>query len=126
MAPNLADRKQPKPAIGLTMFGVPTPCVPSIVERMRNDYDCMIFHATGTGGRAMEKLADSGLLSGVIDITTTEVCEMIVGGVLAASEDRFGAIERTGIPYVGSVGALDMVNFWAVETVPEQFRGRRL
>ena len=73
----------------------------------------MVFHATGTGGRAMEKLADSGLLAGVIDITTTEVCDLLFGGVLPATEDRFGAIARTKLPYVGSVGALDMVNFWA-------------
>ena len=79
----------------------------------RDDYDCMVFHATGTGGRAMEKLADSGLLAGVIDITTTEVCDLLFGGVLPATADRFGAIARTRLPYVGSVGALDMVNFWA-------------
>ena len=71
----------------------------------------------------MEKLADSGMLSGVIDITTTEVCDLLLGGVLPATEDRFGAIARTKIPYVGSVGALDMVNFWAPETVPETVRG---
>jgi len=126
MARNLADRKQHKPAIGLTMFGVTTPCVTSIVERMRDDYDCIVFHATGTGGRAMEKLADSGLLSGVIDITTTEVCDLLFGGVLPATEDRFGAIARSLLPYVGSVGALDMVNFWAPETVPLELRGRNL
>ena len=112
-----------KPALGLTMFGVTTPCVTAIAEALRADYDCLVFHATGTGGRTMEKLADSGLLAGVIDITTTEVCDLLFGGVLAATEDRFGAIARTGIPYVGSVGALDMVNFWAPETVPESFRG---
>jgi uncharacterized protein (UPF0261 family) len=126
MARNLADRKQHKPAIGLTMFGVTTPCVTSIVERMRDDYDCIVFHATGIGGRTMEKLADSGLLSGVIDITTTEVCDLLLGGVLPATEDRFGAIARTRLPYVGSVGALDMVNFWAPETVPPELRGRNL
>jgi uncharacterized protein (UPF0261 family) len=115
-----------KPAIGLTMFGVTTPCVTAIVEQLRGSHDCMVFHATGTGGRAMEKLADSGLLAGVIDITTTEVCDLLLGGVLPATEDRFGAIARTKIPYVGSVGALDMVNFWAPETVPEKHKGRLL
>ena len=89
-------------------------------------YDCLVFHATGTGGRAMEKLADSGLLAGVIDVTTTEVADLLFGGVLAATEDRFGAIARTRLPYVGSVGALDMVNFWAPETVPERYRDRLL
>ncbi|TGT53577.1 Tm-1-like ATP-binding domain-containing protein, partial [Mesorhizobium sp. M2E.F.Ca.ET.166.01.1.1] len=69
-----------KPALGLTMFGVTTPCVTAIVERLRADYDCMVFHATGTGGRSMEKLADSGLLAGVLDITTTEVCDLLFGG----------------------------------------------
>ncbi|MGO8657549.1 Tm-1-like ATP-binding domain-containing protein, partial [Rhizobium ruizarguesonis] len=89
-----------------------------MVERLRADYDCLVFHATGTGGRAREKLADSELVSGVLDITTTEVCDLLFGGVLPATSDRFGAIARTGLPYVGSVGALDMVNFWAPETVP--------
>ncbi|WP_292577336.1 Tm-1-like ATP-binding domain-containing protein, partial [Mesorhizobium sp.] len=113
-----------KPALGLTMFGVTTPCVTAIVERLRADYDCMVFHATGTGGRSMEKLADSGLLAGVLDITTTEVCDLLFGGVLPATEDRFGAIARTKLPYVGSVGALDMVNFWAPPTIPDKYRGR--
>jgi uncharacterized protein (UPF0261 family) len=115
-----------KPAIGLTMFGVTTPCVTAIAGKLRDDYDCMVFHATGTGGRAMEKLADSGILAGVIDITTTEVCDLLFGGVLPATEDRFGAIARTKLPYVGSVGALDMVNFWAPPTIPEKNRGRLL
>ena len=106
------------------MFGVTTPCVTGIVDHLKDDYDCLVFHATGTGGRTMEKLADSGLLAGVIDITTTEVCDFLFGGVLPATEDRFGAIARTTLPYVGSVGALDMVNFWAPETVPEQWKAR--
>jgi uncharacterized protein (UPF0261 family) len=72
----------------------------------------------------MEKLADSGLLSAVIDITTTEVCDLLFGGVLPATEDRLGAIARTKLPYVGSVGAVDMVNFWAPETVPEKWQAR--
>jgi uncharacterized protein (UPF0261 family) len=74
----------------------------------------------------MEKLADSGMLTGIIDATTTEVCDLLFGGVLSAGDDRLGAIARTRIPYVGSVGALDMVNFWAVETVPERYRRRNL
>ena len=107
-----------KPAIGLTMFGVTTPCVTQVVELLERDYDCLVFHATGTGGRAMEKLVDSGLLVGVIDVTTTEICDLLFGGVLSAGPDRLGAIARTAIPYVGSVGALDMVNFGAFDTVP--------
>ncbi|RWN53163.1 Tm-1-like ATP-binding domain-containing protein [Mesorhizobium sp.] len=124
MAAKPAPPPDGKPSIGLTMFGVTTPCVTSIAEQLRSTYDCMVFHATGTGGRTMEKLADSGLLSGVIDITTTEVCDLLFGGVLPATEDRFGAIARTKLPYVGSVGALDMVNFWAPSTIPERFSGR--
>lgn len=115
---------QGKPALGLTMFGVTTPCVTMMTEQLRDDYDCMVFHATGTGGRSMEKLADSGLLSGILDMTTTEVCDLLVGGVLAATEDQFGAVARTRLPYVGSVGALDMVNFWAPSTIPERFGDR--
>ncbi|MEZ2332424.1 Tm-1-like ATP-binding domain-containing protein [Mesorhizobium sp. RCC_202] len=124
MAAKPAPSATGKPALGLTMFGVTTPCVTAIVEHLRADYDCMVFHATGAGGRSMEKLADSGLLAGVLDITTTEVCDLLFGGVLPATEDRFGAIARTGLPYVGSVGALDMVNFWAPPTIPERYRGR--
>lgn len=124
MAGRPAAVSEGKPALGLTMFGVTTPCVTAIVERLRDRYDGMVFHATGTGGRAMEKLADSGLLAGVIDITTTEVCDLLFGGVLPATQDRFGAIARRKLPYVGSVGALDMVNFWAPNTVPEKYRGR--
>jgi uncharacterized protein (UPF0261 family) len=113
-----------KPAIGLTMFGVTTPCVTAIVEQLKGDYDCLVFHATGTGGRTLEKLADSGLLAGVVDITTTEVCDLLFGGVLPAGEDRLDAIARTGLPYVGAPGALDMVNFWAPETIPEKYTDR--
>ena len=78
----------------------------------------------GTGGQSMEKLADSGLVAGLIDVTTTEVPDLLVGGVFPATEDRFGAVIRTGLPYVGSVGACDMVNFWAPETVPEHWQAR--
>ncbi len=115
-----------KPPIGLTMFGVTTPSVTRVAELLRSDYDCLVFHATGTGGRAMEKLVDSGMLVGVIDVTTTEIADHLFGGVLSAGADRLGAIARSGLPYVGSVGALDMVNFWAIDTVPERYRGRLL
>jgi uncharacterized protein (UPF0261 family) len=108
------------------MFGVTTPCVTAAVAELKDRYDCMVFHATGTGGRSMEKLADSGMLEGIIDATTTEVCDLLFGGVLPATEDRFGAIIRTKVPYVCSVGALDMVNFWAPDTIPEKYAGRNL
>jgi len=115
-----------RPAIGLTMFGVTTPCVTQVVEALKDDYDCLVFHATGTGGRAMEKLADSGMVTGMIDATTTEVCDLLLGGVMSAGDDRLGAVARTGLPYVGSVGAVDMVNFWAPETMPPRYRDRKI
>ena len=115
-----------KPALGLTMFGVTTPCVEQVVELLEDTYDCLVFHATGTGGRSMEKLVDSGAVAGVIDTTTTEVCDLLMGGVFSAGEDRLGAIARSGVPYVGSCGALDMVNFGAKDTVPERYADRNL
>lgn len=114
------------PGIGMTMFGVTTACVTEVREMLGETHETYVFHATGVGGQSMEKLADSGLLQGVIDVTTTEVPDLLVGGVFPATEDRFGAIIRTGLPYVGSVGAVDMVNFGARETVPAAFRDRRL
>ena len=114
------------PAVGLTMFGVTTPCVQQITGALAADWECLVFHATGVGGRSMEKLVDSGLISAVIDVTTTEVADMLMGGVLPADEDRFGAIIRTRTPYVGSVGALDMVNFGPPDTVPAAYKGRLL
>jgi len=120
------NRSATKPAIGLTMFGVTTPCVQAVQQALAAEYDCMTFHATGTGGRSMEKLVDSGLLVGVIDITTTEVPDLLVGGVFPAGHDRFEAIIRSKVPYVGSCGALDMVNFHARDTVPLRFQGRKL
>ncbi|RMF41016.1 MAG: ABC transporter permease [Alphaproteobacteria bacterium] len=113
-----------RPALGLTMFGVTTPCVQAVAAALSDDFDCLVFHATGTGGRAMEKLMDDGKLAAIIDLTTTEVCDLIAGGVFAADEDRFGASIRAGRPYIGACGALDMVNFNAPGTVPERYRGR--
>lgn len=117
-------REKDKPSLGLSMFGVTTTAVQTITGMLDNDYDCLVFHATGTGGRSMEKLADSGLLEAAIDLTTTEICDMMMGGVFAADEDRFGAFIRSRIPYVGSCGALDMVNFGAPNTVPEKYKNR--
>ncbi|MBC6405044.1 MAG: ABC transporter permease [Rhodospirillales bacterium] len=113
-----------KPALGLTMFGVTTPAVQAIVKGLEDRYECLTFHATGTGGQSMEKLADSGMLAGALDISTTEVCDMMMGGAMPATEDRFGAFIRTRIPYLGSTGALDMVNWQAPETVPERYKDR--
>ena len=120
--PTVAD----KPAVGITMFGVTTPCVNRLLELLEPTHDCLVFHATGTGGQAMEKLAESGLLQGIIDVTTTEVCDLLMGGVFPCTEDRFGAVARTRLPYVGSCGALDMVNFGVMDTVPAQYRNRTL
>ncbi|ESY69210.1 MULTISPECIES: ABC transporter permease [Mesorhizobium] len=120
-----AKRKLARPAVGITMFGVTTPLVQAVTKRLEADYDCLVFHATGIGGRAMENLGDSRLLSAFLDLTTTEVADMIVGGVFPATEDRFGAAIRTGLPYVGSAGALDMVNFGPRDSVPEKFSSRK-
>ena len=115
-----------KPAVGMTMFGVTTPCVTQIRAAIEKDYDCLIFHATGTGGQSMEKLIDSGFITKVLDLTTTEVCDLHAGGIMSAGEDRMGAIIRKKIPYIGSVGALDMVNFGALATVPTKYKKRNL
>jgi uncharacterized protein (UPF0261 family) len=124
--PSSALDEQGRPALGLTMFGLTTPCVQAVCKQLEADYDCLVFHATGTGGQTMEKLADSGLLAGVLDITTTEVADEIVGGVLTAGPSRMDVFARSAIPYVGSCGALDMVNFWARPSVPAQFTDRTL
>ena len=114
------------PAVGLTMFGVTTPLVTALAERLAGTYEPLVFHATGTGGQSMEKLVDSGLLAGVLDMTTTEVADLVVGGVFPCLPSRFDVIAATKVPYVGSCGALDMVNFGARATVPERFADRLL
>ncbi len=115
-----------RPAVALTMFGLTTPCVQAVTRALDAEYDCIVFHATGIGGQSAEKLIDSGLISGFIDVTTTEIADLLMGGVMSAGEDRLGAVIRTRIPYVGSCGALDMVNFWARNTVPAHYRERKL
>ncbi|MDB5525504.1 MAG: hypothetical protein JWM58_3267 [Rhizobium sp.] len=113
-----------KPAVGLTMFGVTTPCIQQITAQLKDEYDCLVFHATGIGGQSMENLVDGGRIPAVIDITTTEIADMIAGGIFPATADRFGAVIRKRIPFIGSVGALDMVNFAAPDTVPDRYRNR--
>ena len=115
-----------KPALGLTMFGVTTPCVQAVAKRLQDDFDCLVFHATGVGGQSMEKLVESGLLAGVIDVSTTEVADEIGGGVLSAGPTRLDVFARHALPYVGSCGALDMVNFGGWDSVPERFKSRKL
>lgn len=116
-----------RPLIAATMFGVTTPCVDAARRRLEDaGYDVLVFHATGSGGRAMEGLIEDGYFAGVLDVTTTEWCDEVVGGVLSAGPDRLSAAGRAGVPQVVSVGALDMVNFGAADTVPERFRERTL
>jgi len=116
---------QTKPLIAATMFGVTTPCVNFAKDYLEaRGYEVLIFHATGTGGKTMEHLIDNGYFKGVLDLTTTEWCDEIVGGVLNAGPNRSEAASRNHIPQVVSVGALDMVNFGPYETVPDKFEGR--
>jgi uncharacterized protein (UPF0261 family) len=115
-----------KPVIGITMFGVTTRCVDLLRERLDAQAECLVFHATGVGGQSMEKLIDSGMIDGAIDLTTTEVADFLAGGVFPCLDDRFGAIARTRVPYVASCGALDMVNFGARDCVPPRYADRLL
>jgi uncharacterized protein (UPF0261 family) len=113
--------------VGATMFGVTTPCVTVARETLEALGDeVLVFHATGSGGRAMEALARAGFLSGILDVTTTELADELVGGVLSAGPDRLEAAGSLGLPQVVSLGALDMVNFGPPDTVPARFRGRTL
>ncbi len=115
-----------RPLITTTMFGVTTPCIETsrpILEK--KGYEVLVFHATGSGGMTMESFIADGMIQGVLDITTTELADELVGGILSAGRDRLTAAGIKGIPQVISLGALDMVNFGPPETVPEKFRGRR-
>jgi uncharacterized protein (UPF0261 family) len=115
-----------KPLLAATMFGVTTPCVEAARTLAERDgYEVLVFHATGTGGQTMESFVRDGLIAGVLDVTTTELADELVGGVLSAGPDRLTAAALAGVPQVISLGALDMVNFGPPETVPEKFRGRR-
>jgi uncharacterized protein (UPF0261 family) len=109
------------------MFGVTTPCVTTARERLDElGYEVLVFHQTGTGGQSMEELVKAGFITGVLDVTTTELCDELVGGVLAAHPKRLEVAGELGVPQVVSLGALDMVNFGPMDTVPEQFRSRNL
>lgn len=115
-----------KKLIAATMFGVTTPCVTKAREYLEEKgYEVIVFHATGTGGQAMESLIESGFVDGVLDITTTELCDELVGGVLSAGPNRLEAATKMGIPQVVSVGALDMVNFGPIDTIPDKFKHRK-
>jgi uncharacterized protein (UPF0261 family) len=114
-----------KPIIVASMFGNTTDCVQAakkIIEAA--GYEVLVFHATGTGGRAMESLIESGMVAGVLDITTTEWADELVGGILGAGPTRCEAAARHGVPAIVTPGCLDMVNFGAPETVPSKFADR--
>ena len=121
------SQAEEKTLLGATMFGVTTACVTKAREYLEErGYEVLVFHATGSGGRAMEGLIEAGYIKGVLDITTTKWCDELVGGVFGAGPLRLEAAGKAGIPQVASVGALDMVNFGASDTVPAKFEGRRL
>ena len=126
LAPPL-DLGESRPVVAATMFGVTTPAVTVAREELeRRGYEVLVFHATGTGGRSMESLVEAGFVTGVLDLTTTELADDLVGGVLSAGPHRLEAAGRLGVPQVVSLGALDMVNFGALASVPARFAGRTL
>lgn len=123
-APGIADGDD-RPAIGLTMFGVTTPCVQAVRALLSDSFDTQIFHANGPGGRTLESLAAAGMLQAVVDITTTELGQHLAGGICDAGPNRLDAAARYGVPWIGSLGALDMINWGDPETIPAQHGGRR-
>jgi uncharacterized protein (UPF0261 family) len=115
-----------RPLIAITMFGVTTQCVMRAKEQVEKaGYETLVFHATGNGGQAMETLISEGLIAGVLDLTTTELADEACGGFLTAGPDRLTAAGKAGVPQLVSVGALDMVNFYAPDTVPAKYKGRK-
>lgn len=114
-----------RPALALTMFGVTTPCVMALRAQLQADFDTQVFHANGAGGRTLEALAAAGLIEAVVDITTTEIGQHLAGGVCDAGPNRLDAAARHGLPWIGSVGALDMINWGAPATIPPRHAGRR-
>jgi uncharacterized protein (UPF0261 family) len=118
--------KRERPLVAATMFGVTTPCVERAKQRLEEaGFEVLVFHATGTGGRTMEQLARDGMLAGVLDVTTTELADELVGGFLTAGPERLTAAGARAVPQVVSVGALDMVNFFGPETIPPKFGDRK-
>jgi uncharacterized protein (UPF0261 family) len=120
--------EQPHKRLGLTMFGVTTPCVDKVRTHLEANYpiECFVFHCTGHGGKAMERLVEEGKLDAVLDLTTTEICDELMGGNMSAGKHRLEAPLKAGIPYIVSVGATDMVNFGPRATVPEKYGQRQL
>lgn len=114
-----------KPVLGLTMFGVTTPCINQLVAALGEQFDPLVFHATGNGGTSMERLVENHEIVGVLDITLTEAADLLFGGVLACQETRLDCIAQTQTPWVGSAGALDMINFSGRESIPERYAHRQ-
>ncbi|MEO8481026.1 MAG: Tm-1-like ATP-binding domain-containing protein [Acidobacteriota bacterium] len=126
MADAVVPETTDQPLIAATMFGNTTACVEAARMSLESrGFEVLVFHATGTGGRTMESLIDAGHIAGVLDVTTTEWADELAGGVMTAGSTRLEAAARTGTPAVVAPGCVDMVNFWAPETVPERHRGRR-
>jgi len=122
-----ASAAEERPAIAATMFGVTTPCVTAARRVLEaSGYEVLVFHATGVGGKAMEQLIDDGAFQAVLDVTTTELADELVGGVMSAGPHRLEAPGRKGIPHLVCPGAIDMVNFGPIESVPPQFSSRQL
>lgn len=113
-----------KPALALSMFGVTTAAIGKLRGQLDADYDCIVFHANGAGGLALEAIAGSGMVRAMIDITTTETADHLMGGICTAGPERFDVLAKTGIPWIGSCGALDMVNFGPRDSVPARYEGR--
>ncbi|HEX4253866.1 MAG TPA: Tm-1-like ATP-binding domain-containing protein [Streptosporangiaceae bacterium] len=127
LATALAEERGGRPMVAASMFGVTTPCITRARARLETlGYEVLVFHMTGTGGRTLESLAAQGLLAGVLDATTTELADELMGGIFSAGPDRLSAAGKAGIPQVVSVGALDMVNFGPMDTVPAEFKDRNL
>lgn len=114
-----------KPVLGLTMFGVTTPCINQLIAALDKEFDPLVFHATGNGGTSMERLVEEGEIVGVLDITLTETADLLFGGVLACPDTRLDCIAQTQVPWVGSAGALDMVNFGEPDSIPERYAQRQ-
>ncbi len=127
MAEQAVAETEQKPLVAATMFGVTTPCVDRLRERIAaSGYEVLVFHAVGSGGRSMEALVADGFVAGLADVTTTEWCDELVGGILSAGPNRLDAAARAGVPQVVSLGALDMVNFGPRDTLPAQYESRNI
>lgn len=129
LSPQLVSAQDRPMRVGMTMFGVTTPCIDqarAILTSPPHNFEVLVFHATGHGGKAMERLVQEGQLDAVLDVTTTEICDLLCGGNMAAGPDRLGAALSAGIPCIISVGATDMINFGPKATLPEKYRGRNI